>query len=292
MAHHRAPAFRTEGLTLMRTSLKAGLVTVATGALLAVPLSAASATERHGLDVVGLVDGITLVDFETDDTDHHGATDVTGLDGDDSLVGIDYRVQDGALYGVGNAGGVYMIDHDGAATKIAQLSIALDGELFGVDFNPAANALRVVSDTGQNLRQPFAMPGAPTVADTALTNPAVAPATGTVPAVGVTAAAYTNNDTAAGTATTLFDIDTTADRVAIQSPANAGTLAPTGGLGLDAGPDAGFDIHTSADGNRAFATLEVGGARGLYEVDLLTGAAEHLGALDGITDIALPLDQG
>ncbi|MHA6784059.1 DUF4394 domain-containing protein [Pseudonocardia saturnea] len=276
----------------MRTSLKAALVTVATGALLAVPLSAASATERHGLDVVGLVDGITLVDFETDDTDHHGATDVTGLDGDDSLVGIDYRVQDGALYGVGNAGGVYMIDHDGAATKVAQLSIALDGELFGVDFNPAANALRVVSDTGQNLRQPFAMPGAPTVADTALTNPAVAPATGTVPAVGVTAAAYTNNDTAAGTATTLFDIDTTADRVAIQSPANAGTLAPTGGLGVDAGPDAGFDIHTSADDNRAFATLAVGGARGLYEVDLLTGAAEHLGALDGITDIALPLDQG
>ena len=32
----------------------------------------------------------------------------------------------------------------------------LEGENFGVDFNPAANALRIVSDTGQNLRQPFA----------------------------------------------------------------------------------------------------------------------------------------
>lgn len=79
----------------MRTFLKAGFVTVATGALLAVPLSAASATERHALDVVGLVDGITLVDLETDDTDQHGATDVTGLVGDVSLVGIDYRVQNG-----------------------------------------------------------------------------------------------------------------------------------------------------------------------------------------------------
>ncbi|QJY47862.1 DUF4394 domain-containing protein [Pseudonocardia broussonetiae] len=276
----------------MRTSLRAGLVTVATGALLAVPLSAASATERHALDVVGLVDGITLVDFETDDTDQHGATDVTGLDGDVSLVGIDYRVQDGALYGVGDAGGIYTIDGHGKATKVAQLSIDLDGELFGVDFNPAANALRVVSDTGQNLRQPFAMPGAPTVADTALTNPAVAPATGTTPAAGVTAVGYTNNDDAAGTATTLFAVDTAADRVAIQSPANAGTLAPTGGLGVDAGPDAGADIYTAGGGNRAFATLEVSGTRRLFEVDLLTGAVEHLGALDGVTDIALPIDQG
>ncbi|MBW0108243.1 DUF4394 domain-containing protein [Pseudonocardia sp. KRD-182] len=123
-------------------------------------------------------------------------------------------------------------------------------------------------------------------------NPAVAPATDTTPAVGVTAVGYTNNDDAAGTATTLFAVDTTADRVAIQSPANAGTLAPTGGLGVDAGTDARADIYTAGAGNRAFATLEVSGTRGLFEVDLLTGAVEHLGALDGITDIVLPIDQG
>lgn len=158
------------------------------------------------------------------------------------------------------------------------LSVALDGENFGVDLNPAANALRVVCDTGQNLHQPFATAGAATVADTTLPNPAVAPATGTVPALGVTGAAYTNNDAATGT--TLFDIGTTADRVAVQAPTNAGTLAATGGLGVDAAPDAGVDIYTSVDGDR-----------GLYSINLRTGRAGHLGGLDGVTDIALPLAQ-
>jgi hypothetical protein len=274
----------------MRSSLKAGIVTLAVGALFSAPLSVASAgqPDRTGrpVEVVGLVDGTTLVSFRTNNTRAKDERAVTGLAGDTTLVGIDHRVQDGLLYGVGDQGGVYTIDDEGAATKVLTLTVALAGTRFGVDFNPAANALRVISDTGQNLRQPFATAGAATVADTPLTNPAVAPATGTVPALGVTGAAYTNNDLDAATATTLFDIDTTADRVSIQSPANAGTLAPTGGLGVDAGPDAGFDIGA---GNQAFATLEVGGARGLYAIDLLSGAATHLGGLEGVTDISLPL---
>ncbi len=279
-----------KGPTDMRSSLKAGIVTLAVGALLTAPLSVASAGERgdrgRGGDVVGLVDGTTLVKFRTDNTRVKQEREVTGLAGDTSLVGIDYRVQDGKLYGVGNQGGVYTIDDKGAATKVLTLSVALAGTNFGVDFNPAANALRVVSDTGQNLRQPFATAGAATIADTALTNPAVAPATGTVPALGVTAAAYTNNDTSDATATTLFDIDTTANRVSLQSPANAGTLAATGGLGVDAGADAGFDIDAA---NQAYATLEVDGKRAFYSIDLLSGAAKRLGDLDGVTDIALPL---
>ncbi|ONI50380.1 hypothetical protein STIB_54740 [Streptomyces sp. IB2014 011-1] len=113
--------------------------------------------------------------------------------------------------------------------------------MFGVDFNPAANRLRVISNTGQNLRHNIDDGAAPlgTTADGTLTNPTMPPST----AMGVTGAAYTNNDLDAATATTLFDIDTLADRVSLQSPANAGTLAPTGNLGVNAGPDAGFDIY-------------------------------------------------
>lgn len=176
--------------------------------------------------------------------------------------------------------------------------MALDGDDFGVDFNPAANALRVISDTGQNLRQPFAtMPLVITVEDTDLTNPAVAPATGTVPALGVTAAAYTNNDLEAATATTLFDLDTTLDRVALQSPANAGTLAPTGNLPADIGSDAGFDIYSTladgvTDGNAAFAAVEVDGERHLWVVDVLTGGATDVGTFGAeVTDLAVTLDQ-
>ena len=74
------------------------------------------------------------------------------------LVGIDYRVQNGALYGVGIAGGLYMLNpNDAVATKVGQLSVALSGTNFGVDFNPAANALRVISDNGPE--PPAAVPG-------------------------------------------------------------------------------------------------------------------------------------
>jgi hypothetical protein len=246
------------------------------------------------LPVVGLVEGSALVSFSTDDLALRDNRPITGLAGDEKLIGIDYRVQDGKLYGVGDAGGIYTIDEAAAATKVKQLSIELDGQNFGVDFNPAANALRIISDTGQNLRQPFAERNAPTANDKALTNPAAPPATGTVPAVGAASAGYTNNDEDNNTGTALFVLDTKTDRVSIQSPANAGTFAPMGALGVDAGPAAGFDIYSPGSGApadlTALATLNVGGNYGLYRIDVLTGKAERLGDLiDSVTDIAVPL---
>jgi Domain of unknown function (DUF4394) len=217
---------------------------------------------------------------------------VTGLTGGDtSLVGIDYRVQDGSLYGVGNtaaSAGVYSINTStGVATPVTRLTVALSGTSFGVDFNPAANALRVVSDTGQNLRQPFATPGAATVADGALSYAAPAVAT------GVNGAAYTNNDLDANTATTLFVLDTALDQIAIQSPANAGTLAPTGKLGVDAAGVTGFDIYSVLRNGSSVGSIGLAAVNGsLYEVGLLNGTATRLGTLGaGVTDIAIPLVQ-
>ncbi|MGH8310183.1 MAG: DUF4394 domain-containing protein, partial [Steroidobacteraceae bacterium] len=124
---------------------------------------------------------------------------ISGLtSGDTSLIGIDFRVQDGLLWGVGNAGGLYTIDIDTAvATPAGALTVALEGTSFGVDFNPAADRLRIVSDTGQNLRHNVA--GGPTLEDSDLTYAPPAAAT------GIAGAAYTNNDEAAATATSLFD---------------------------------------------------------------------------------------
>ncbi|MGC4806932.1 DUF4394 domain-containing protein [Micromonospora sp. DT233] len=214
------------------------------------------------------------------------------LGGAEKLVGIDYRVQDGKLYGVGAAGGVYVLSTTNAsASKVSQLSVALNGQSFGVDFNPAADRLRVVSDRGQNLRHNL-NDGA-TVADGNLTYP---PATAV--ALGVTGAAYTNNDLSAETATTLFDIDTTLDQVAVQSPANSGQLAATGKLGVDAASQAGFDIYSVVrDGRttqvKGFAVLQVGGGSTVYAVDVLTGAVGAQGTFSGrtVVDLALPLNQ-
>jgi hypothetical protein len=297
----------------MRSQLTAGVLAVLVGTVVSgcgtgagspVPAPAPAAPAAGGpvapgaapVNVVGLVGGTSLVNFSTADRAAQDNRAVTGLAGDTRLVGIDYRVQDGKLYGVGDAGGVYTLDEAGAATKVKQLSVALEGTNFGVDFNPAANALRVISDTGQNLRQPFADAAAPTANDKPLTNPATPPATDPTPARGATSAGYTNNDQDNTTATALFVLDTTADRVSIQSPANAGTFAPMGGLGVDAGPAAGFDIHGPTAGApgepMALATLQVGGSYGLYRIDLLTGKAESMGALtEQVTDIAVPLGQ-
>lgn len=270
---------------------------VVVAGVMAVPAGALAYANGNGRgpDAVGLTSsGTKLVKFDTDrPTRAKALGTVRGLEGDSSLVGIDRRVQNGKLYGVGNSGGIYTLSSRSAkATKVGQLSIALSGTAFGVDFNPAANALRVVSNTGQNLRQPFGTtdgPTVPTVADGTLNY-------ATVTAVGVTAAAYTNNDLNIDTATTLFDIDTTMDQVAIQSPANSGSLAATGKLGVDAVGDAGFDIYSKLRSgktvsNSGFATLNVGGSYALYTVDLLTGDADYQGRLpSNVSDLAVDLD--
>ncbi|QKW10463.1 DUF4394 domain-containing protein [Streptomyces sp. NA04227] len=277
---------------------KAVLAVAVTAALsTATPALAAGPDHSDGhkvLKVTGLTGDQRLVQFRAD-----GRGSVTsigtvdGLKGDTKLVGIDYRVQNGRLYGVGDAGGVYTLSTGNAeATKVSQLSVALEGTAFGVDFNPAADRLRIISDTGQNLRHNVGAATDGTVTDGVLTNPTMPPST----ALGVTGAAYTNNDLDAATATSLFDIDTANDRVSLQSPANAGTLAPTGNLGVDAGPSAGFDIYFSPkDGsNRGFAALSTNDSYRFYEVNPLTGAATDVGAFPSdhqVFDVALPLDQ-
>jgi hypothetical protein len=283
------------GAALVATTSCAGTDQTAVPAALNPPLvtpARPAAAATPAADVVGLVDGTSLVRFTTTDPTLGLPAEVSGLEGDTRLVGIDYRVQDGKLYGVGEDGGLYELTDSGQATKIGELSERLDGEVFGVDFNPAANALRIISDTGQNLRQPFATTPLPdTVADTELTNPAQAPATGTVAATGVVSAAYTNNDTETTTGTSLFVLDAAAGRISLQSPANGGTLAPTGSLGVDVEPASGFDIHSGPEGvNTGYAALRVGSGYELHSIDLLSGTATRIGALEGdVSDIAVAL---
>lgn len=258
------------------------------------------------LQVIGLVGDNTLVRFLSDKP---GRTQklgmVTGLEHKDvKLVGIDYRVQNGLLYGVGRGGGVYTIDTVSLkATKVLNLTVALEGDTFGVDFNPAANALRITSNTGQNLRQSFAMVApattfAATAVDGRLNTPVVPTATATATAtatVGVDAVAYTNNDLDADTGTVLKTINFSSDSLNLQSPANAGTQALIGALKVDAGSDNGFDIFSYLEDGAAvevkgYATLAVGGQRGFYKINLTNGRATLVGRLgDAVTDIAIPL---
>ena len=109
---------------------------------------------RGDLKVIGLTSDKRLICFNESSPDRaFNIGTVSGLVTDTALVGIDYRVQNGKLYGVGNAGGVYTLDTgNAAATLVNRLTVALTGTSFGVDFNPVADRLRIVGDDGQNLR--------------------------------------------------------------------------------------------------------------------------------------------
>ena len=257
------------------------------------PAPAQSST-ADSLQVIGLAGfGSRLVAFQTSGSDSRSIGAIQGLDGDGRILGIDYRVADGKLYALGNNGGIYTLNTDTArATKFGRLTERLEGSQFGVDVNPAADALRIVSNTGQNLRHSFSTPNGPTTTDTRLTTP---PTEGDT--TGVTGVAYTNNDTSADTFTTLYAINRDADQVAVLAPANSGTLSPTGNLRSNAIGSVGFDIYSVVRGGEtvaldAYASLNVGGDRRLYSIRLSSGRATVARGLeDSVTDIALPLNQ-
>ncbi|MET0323565.1 MAG: DUF4394 domain-containing protein [Duganella sp.] len=191
---------------------------------------------------------------------------VTGLQAGENLVGIDVRPADGLLYGVGSTGRIYTLNGaTGAATVKSTLAAdtadttapytALAGADFGVDFNPVADRLRIVSNTGQSLR--INVDTGATTTDGAINGGAANTA--------ITAAAYTNSFAGAAS-TTLFVIDAANGTLYTQNPPNNGTLASPLALGITATAVAGFDIDART--NMGYAVMTVGGARNLYSVNL------------------------
>jgi Domain of unknown function (DUF4394) len=248
------------------------------------------------LDVVGLTSDQRLVCFnERNPSKATNIGAVSGLSGGDTaLIGMDYRVQDNMLYGVGNAGGIYRLNTTDATAKLVnRLSVALSGAAFGVDFNPVADRLRIVSDTGQNLRHNVNADGV-TIADTALNYTA-----GTT-ALGIVGAAYTNNDLDPTTNTTLYNLDATLDQIVVQSPPNSGALVANGKLTVDATAVVGFDTYSklrngvTVDVQSLAAIKTADGATKLYSINVPTGKATVRGAFsapNAVIDIAIPLNQ-
>jgi len=190
---------------------------------------------------------------------------ITGLQMGESVLGIDMRPVTGQLFALGSSSRIYTINTaSGAATVVGSgaFTPALSGTSFGFDFNPTVDRIRVVSNTGQNLRLH------PTTGLVAVTDMNLNPG---MPAVD--AAAYTNNFPGA-TATTLYDIDFSADNLYIQNPPNNGTLVSVGTLGVNADAATGFDIG-GASGN-AYAILSSGSETKLYSINLMTGSASAI----------------
>lgn len=268
--------------------------------------------------VVGLTANNTMVRF----LDSAPATivttaTITGVDANETLVGIDFRPLTGQLYGVGvnataSTATLYLIDPQGAtgtatATRVGATTgvIAYAATVFpdpgttgyGVDFNPSVDRIRVTTASGLNFRiNPLtggpvdALPGTDGIqADTALTGAAT----------GLDGVAYTSGPSVMG-ATSEYGIDATTNALYLVTNPNGGTLGPAipvtvAGQPLDFTAVNGFDIPSSvgvsaanaaATQGSAYASLVVGGATNLYRIDLATGAATLAGAV-GTATVAL-----
>ncbi len=274
------------------------LVAVAAGVtVLAAPAQAA----HESITVTGLTLNDRLVSFQagTPGTTTRGVK-ITGLGGD--LLGIDYRPATDELYGVvrdrdGSGRVVTIDDATGAVTSSIDLvspagePTTLVGRAFGVDFNPAADALRIVSDADQNLR---ALPStrAAGVAGTTFTDGSLSPV-----GAAVTAAAYTNSDTDPATGTALYDLSSSTGGLLLQNPPNDGTLVPVGdGTGLPVDGRTGFDVYTDGATNIALVSVVQRGRGVLSVLDLATGevvpsTTMQIGSAPAVVDIAVPTDQ-
>jgi len=218
-----------------------------------------------------------------------------GLPTGDSLVGIDFRIARGVLYGLSRQGLLFSIDTaSGRLTRVGSkpLALPLDGQVFGFDFNPAADRIRVVGgsfnlrlhpDTGEAVDGDPATPGVQ--ADARLAYASDDMNAGREP--DIVSAGYTYNKRDEKL-TTNFALDRARGTLVRQgshegvqpvvSP-NSGRLTTIGSLGLGPMVDASFDIADVS--NAAFAALRLNATdpTQLYTIDLATGRATLIGTV-------------
>ena len=247
--------------------------------------------------VVAVTDAAELIHFNAGQPQRFlQRKPLLGLEPGDRLIGIDYRVARGVLYAVSAGGRLYTLDADSAQlSRVGSgAPVVFSGQRFGVDFNPVADRIRVVSDTGQNLRL-HPDTGAVAATDPPLHRSGASGGSGASGASGtsgaaaavlrIAGAAYTYNQQDAKL-TTNFAIDLAGGTLMVQgsregavpvvSP-NTGELTAVGALGTGPLEDAAFDI---ADiNNAALAALRSGGRTRLHSVDLATGRATLIGTV-------------
>jgi hypothetical protein len=245
---------------------------VASCALLGAAALSLSA-EARAIELVALVDDGSLLVLAADRPAETRAVALRGVGG--RLVGIDWRPADRRLWGLSDRNDLYRIDvAAGTAELTSTLTLPFDGGASsGVDFTPQNDRLRLLGSTGQNMRVQVTL-GA-TALDKPLAYASGDPNAGRRPAIA--AAGYDHN-VAAAPATTLFAIDADLDVLVRVDPPNDGQLATIGPLGIDVGPETGFEIVTASGGGET-AFVAAGGA--LYTLDLASGRASPAGSIGG-----------
>lgn len=227
-------------------------------------------TPKPDVTFFALTDGKQLLKINAMNSEMATATTpITGLMANDALTAIDFRPATGELYGVSMMNRLYVINQETGAARVvgmAALSPAIIGSAVALDFNPTVDRIRLVTNTGQNLRL-HPETGAVAATDGVI-NGGMSPS--------IESVAYTNNVAGAST-TVLYDIDSKSDKLYKQDPPNNGTLVEVGALGVDITASAGFDINPAGDA--ALTAVQVAGKWELHQVDLMTGKLTKIGNL-------------
>jgi len=249
-------------------------------ALLAVTVVPATAQEQ----LVGLSSKNRLVFFTSTDPGSVLVLPVTGLAKGEKILGIDRRPATGQLYALGSTSRLYVINiNTGAASAVgaAPFTPALSGTRFGFDFNPTVDRIRIISNTGQNLR---AHPDTGAIAATDVNTAYAVGDAGEGTAALVSGSGYTNSVSPTPATTTLYNIESRRDVLVIQNPPNNGTLNTVGPLGVNVTETVGFDVAQNgvAYGSFQLKLKFAKSARSwLYTVDLTTGATTQVGKIGG-----------
>jgi trimeric autotransporter adhesin len=286
---------------------------------LALPVSATDPT--GGITTATGVQGNSLITFQTSATGVGtvGTVSITGLATGETITDIDFQPAtavappvgmaatpgtSGTLVGFSSLGNVYTISATtGAATPLGLAPDTIlgasgvafagvgNGTVFGIDFNPVPNLLRVISNstpTQQNLRINTNVTPALARLDLAIEN------TTALPAVNAVAAAYTNAfplpapvvpvvppAVAPAPTTVLFDLDLATNTLQRQDPApNMGMLTQVGRLDpiFNFQPNASFDMVGGENGLVLAILQRVGATQSsLYRINLATGQATLVG---------------
>ena len=223
-----------------------------------------------------------------------------GLSPGERLLGIDYRVARGQLYGLGSTGQLYRINTATGQTEKIGTPAALptDGATeWGFDFNPTVDRIRVVNDAGFNLRlHPDTgaivdgnadLPGLQL--DGKLSYDSSDANAGKSP--GIVAAGYTYNKDN-DKITTNYALDGKlgvlvhqGSKEGVQPPVspNTGRLFTVGSLGIGSFSKATLDI--SDIGNVAYSAVSAQGQATWYRIDLATGKATRIGRVGVASEI-------
>jgi Domain of unknown function (DUF4394)/PEP-CTERM motif len=215
----------------------------------------------NAASIFGLTENNRLVTFDSSAPGTFlSSTNITGTSA--TFLALDIRDSNGLLYGLGDDLTIYTINQFTGLAAAVGGPLAISGTNFGFDFNTVVDAIRIVSNSGNNYVI-NANTGALMTTATPVAFAAGDPNAGFAPVVA-------GNGYIHGSAS-QFAISTSRDVLVTQAN-NAGTLNTVGSLGVGVGPRTSFDIGT--DGVAYLADVDR-----FYTVNLTTGAATFVGNL-------------